>query len=306
VQNRFAFGTFAVIPALRMEHVRYERTNRMSDASGRTNLTEWVPSLGATWSPGPATTVFAGAHRGFAPPTTADLISNSGVVTADLDAEESWNYELGMRLRPGTGLTLEGTAFVNDFSRQIAVGSVAGGSTPLATGETRYEGLELLARANLGEMLDSPHNPFAELVVTYLPTADQESPFTRVDNGTAVTGSAAGNRLPYAPEELITAGLGYNHLSGFDARVEAVYVGSQYADFANTEQAAANGNGQLGELSSFTVWNAAVNYRLPSTNFGLFVTSKNLFDKVYVADRTRGILPGAPRLVQAGVEYTFQ
>ncbi len=305
LQNRFALGSVALIPALRIEHVRYERTNRLTDASGQTGLTQWVPSFGATWTATETATLFAGVHRGFAPPATADLISNAGV-TVDLEAEKSWNYEIGARTRPARGLAVEATAFLNDFERQIAVGSIAGGSTPLATGKTRYEGAELLARAELGQWLDSAHNPFFELAYTWLPTADQASAFIRVDNGTAATGSAAGNRLPYAPKDLITATLGYSHHTGLDGRLEAVYVGGQYADFANTQDAAANGNGQLGEIASYTVWNAAISYSLPGSGFGVFVTAKNLFDKAYIADRTRGILPGAPRLVQAGVECTFQ
>lgn len=314
VQNRFAFGDFALIPAVRVEHIRYEITNKCPNppacdgatVTGDDSLTEWVPSLGATWSPTEATTVFAGAHRGFAPPATSDLVDETTGASRELDAEESVNYELGVRTRPLAAVSLEATAFLNDFERQIAVGSVAGGSTPLATGETRYEGAELLARAELGDLLDSPHSPFVELAYTWLPTADQETPFLRVDNGTAVTGSAAGNRLPYAPEDLLTAALGYRHHVGIDARLEAVYVGSQYADFANTEEPAAGGNGQAGRLPSYTVWNAAVSYKLPVAGFGVFATAKNLFDTVYIVDRTRGILPGAPRLVQAGVEYTFR
>ncbi|MGQ0585928.1 MAG: TonB-dependent receptor family protein [Gammaproteobacteria bacterium] len=319
VQNRFAFGSVALIPAVRVEHVRYERTNRCPNASGgspqdpsactapvsgTSDITELVPSLGATWAASDAAALFAGVHRGFSPPSTADLINNSGV-TVDLEAEQSWNYEIGARTRPWAGVAIEGTAFLNDFERQIAVGSIAAGSTPLATGQTRYEGAELLARAEFGQILDSAHNPFVELAWTWLPTADQESPFIRVDNGSAVTGSAAGNRLPYAPEDLLTATLGYQHPLGVHARLEAVHVGRQYADFANTASAAPNGNGQAGEIASYTIWNAALNYRLPATGFGVFVTAKNLLDKTYIADRTRGILPGAPRLVQAGVEYTF-
>jgi len=319
VQNRFAFGRVAVIPALRVEHVRYERTNRCPNASGsapqdpaactapvsgEADITELVPSLGATWAATDTATLFAGVHRGFSPPSTADLINNSGV-TVDLDAEQSWNYELGARTRPSEGVVVEATAFLNDFERQIAVGSIAAGSTPLATGQTRYEGAELLTRAEFGRIFDSVHNPFVEVAYTWLPTADQESAFIRADNGTAVTGSAAGNRLPYAPEDLLTVALGYNHVLGIHARIEAVHVGRQYADFANTAAAAPNGNGQTGEIAGYTVWNAALNYRLPAARFGVFVTAKNLFDEVYIADRTRGILPGAPRLVQAGVEYTF-
>ena len=37
----------------------------------------------------------------------------------------------------------------------------------------------------------------------------------------------------------------------------------------------------------------------------VFVTGKNLFDKDYITDRTRGILTGMPRLVQVGVRYDF-
>jgi Fe(3+) dicitrate transport protein len=317
VQNRVALGAFAVIPGVRVEHVQYERINRCPNASfatpvdesscaapvsGEAELTEVLPSLGFTYEPMNSLVAFAGVHRGFAPPTTADLI-NAGGSTVDLDSEESWNYELGLRAWPHSGLKLEATAFLNDFQRQIAVGSIAAGGVPLATGETRYEGVELLARTDLGRLLDSAHNPFVELAYTWLPTAEQTTAFTRVDNGTTVAGSAPGLRLPYAPEYLLTTSVGYAHTIGIDARLEAVYVGSQYADFANST--AANGTGQVGEIASYTIYNAALSYRMPTTGFGVFVAAKNLFDKVYIADRTRGILPGAPRLLQAGVEYSF-
>jgi Fe(3+) dicitrate transport protein len=33
----------------------------------------------------------------------------------------------------------------------------------------------------------------------------------------------------------------------------------------------------------------------------VFAAVKNLFDNDYIADRTRGIVPGTPQLVQAGL-----
>ena len=36
-----------------------------------------------------------------------------------------------------------------------------------------------------------------------------------------------------------------------------------------------------------------------------FLTVKNLTDQSYIVDRTRGILLGMPRLVQAGVRVSF-
>lgn len=303
VQNRVVAGDLAVTPALRLEHVRYERTNRLTGASGQEVLAELVPSLGATYDVG-ATTLFASVLRGFAPPATADLINNSGG-SVNLDAEESWNYELGLRAGPATGVTFEGAAFLNDFKRQIAVGSIAGGSTPLATGETLYAGAEIAAQAEFGRFFAIGHTPFATLAWTWLPTADQETALLRVDNGTPVTGSVAGNRLPYAPEHLLTSTVGYRHNGGFEAQLEAVYVGRQYSDFANTEVAPTGGNGQTGALASHTIWNAALNYRFLRSGMGVFLVAKNLGGKDYIVDRTRGILPGIPRLVQSGFDFEF-
>jgi outer membrane receptor for Fe3+-dicitrate len=33
--------------------------------------------------------------------------------------------------------------------------------------------------------------------------------------------------------------------------------------------------------------------------------AKNLFDEQYIVDRTRGILPAAPRLIQVGLKQNF-
>jgi outer membrane receptor for Fe3+-dicitrate len=32
---------------------------------------------------------------------------------------------------------------------------------------------------------------------------------------------------------------------------------------------------------------------------------KNVFDELYIADRTRGLLPGTPRWVQVGASHSF-
>ena len=306
-QNRFALGTLGVTPGVRVEHIRMERTNRLTGANGEAEVTEVLPSLGATWDTGRGT-LFAGVHRGFAPPRTEDLVSNAGT-SVDLDSELSWNAELGARTAPAAGVALEATLFRNEFDRQYVVGSVAGGDLPLADGQTLYEGVELLGRVELGRMNGSAHNPFVELAYTWLPTAEQQTAMRCINpaaggcTGGVIAGSEAGKRLPYAPENLVTAALGYNHGKGFDARVEAVLVGEQFSDFGNNT--AGNGTGMTGEIGESVVWNAAVSVPVLARGPRVFLTAKNLFDEAYIADRTRGILPGAPRLVQAGVEYAF-
>lgn len=296
-QNRFLLDKWTLTPGLRYEYIDSSRTNNLTGVTGADTLGQWIPSLGGTYNPSQDLTVFAGVHRGFAPPRTEDIIGGSGTST-DVGAELSTNWEIGVRTEPMTGTNLQATLFRNDFSRQIAVGSIAGGSTPLARGETLYQGLELSGKASLAAGM------YLRGAYTWLPTAEQTTPFTQVVNGALVAGSAAGKRLPYAPEHLLTAALGYT-AGGLDMQIEGVYVGEQFSDFASTVAVAPNGNGQTGLINDYTIWNATLNYQLQPKKTTLFLTVKNLADKTYIADRTRGILPGSPRLIQAGLKYSF-
>ena len=54
-----------------------------------------------------------------------------------------------------------------------------------------------------------------------------------------------------------------------------------------------------------TLWNASVSYRLRRLPVTLFGTVKNLSDLTAVVDRTRGILPTSPRLLQFGARVGF-
>ena len=307
VMNRFVFGSFALTPGLRYERINYERLNRLNGARGKTDLDEVIPSLGATWDVAETTTLYASAHRGFAPPRTEDILLQSGatVTAIDVESEESWNYELGARSQLMKALSVEATLFRNDFERQIAVGSIAGGSTPLATGETLYQGFEVGTSYELGRQLGWLHAPFFELTYTHLPTARSETPLRNVVTQAVIAGSAAGKRLPYAPRELLTATAGYRHPFGVEARLEVQYIGEQFSDFANTLTPVAGGNGQVGQIASAAVWNLAVNVHPTGQVWGVFATAKNLFDKTTITDRTRGIQTGAPRQAYAGVELKF-
>jgi len=296
-QNRFLLGRWAVTPGVRYERIKSERTENLTGRTGSDSLAQWIPSLGATYNPAKTLTLFAGVHRGFSPPRTEDVIAGTGTST-EVGPELSTNWELGLRAEPSAGTNLQAALFRNDFKRLIAVGSIAGGSTPLAEGEALFQGAELAGR------LGGESGVYLRGAFTFLPTAEQTTPFRQVANGALVAGSAAGNRQPYAPKRLLTAAVGYA-MGGFDTQLEAVHVGEQFSDFANTEAAAPNGNGQTGKLAAYTIWNLAVNYDLRPQRTTLFLALKNLADKTYIVDRTRGILVGSPRLVQAGLRYAF-
>ena len=301
VQNRFVFGAWSVTPGIRVERVDYERTNRLLSVSGRTHVTEAIPGIGAAFSPSPRYTVFAGAHRGFTPPRTEDIINNTTGGSVDLAPERSWNYEAGFRSSPRPGIVLEATLFRMDYENQIIPASLAGGvgSTLTNGGETLHQGFEMHARVDSGEIAGSSHNVYLRGAYTWLPIAEFAGVrFSSVPGFGAV--GITGNRLPYSPERLLTAGVGYAH-RGFDVNAEAVMIGKQFGDDLNT--VAPTPDGQRGLLPGFVLWNATVNYPLRSVT--IFGAVKNVFDRTEIVDRSRGILPTAPRTFLTGVKVRF-
>lgn len=305
LQNRFILGDWTVTPNVRVEHIVNDNQDDITKSKGNTTTTEVLPGFGMTWSPIQDTTLFFGVHRGFSPPRTEDLIvtGSGGATYTDVQPEKSWNYELGARSKPIPGVRLEGTLFHNDFENLISVGSIAGGSTPLAQSQAKFQGIEFMGRLDSDKLFHTDDDIYLQVAHTWLPTAKNTSPVTQVSNGAIVGGSLAGNRLPYAPENLVTATLGFTHRSGWDIRMEAVHVGKQWADFANTR--AASADGQKGRVAAYTILNLAATYPLKKLNTDLFLTVKNLTGENYIVDRTRGILPGTPLLVQGGFEYRF-
>ncbi len=291
----------AVTPILRVEHIRNERvfyadnnTSTANAGSVPSTFNEMVPGIGATYQLAEDTVIYGGVHRGFSPPRVEDAVSGSGTVV-DLKAERSVNAELGIRAKPGKDVFVDAALFRNDFSNLVQVGSIAGGSTAYQEGKALFQGLELAAQVDRMSQVVAG-NLFTRLAWTWLPTAEQRSAFS----STAGTG-AAGKRLPYAPEHLMTMTLGYRAPENWNARLDYVYVGKQFADFDNT--LAPSANGQEGVIDAYGIWNAVLNY--PVGKATLFIAGKNLGDKTYIVDRTRGIQVGMPRTFQAGLKYAF-
>lgn len=316
LQQRMVFDHLSITPGLRLEHIKYDRTNRRSNVSGRTDLTQVIPGIGATYEVGPRLLFFAGAHRGFAPPRTEDIIDNSTGAAIDLDAELSWNYEVGMRGR-ASAFALELTAFRLNFENQIVPASVAGGSGATLTnaGRTLHQGLEIGLRVD-GERLISIDGPYVHASFTWIPTArfdgaryvfvgsagsdvvgkvyaEQNSTRTREQIG------INGTRLPYAPELTYTVATGWQKDDRYDFRVERYAVGAQFGDALNTQVLVADG--QQGPIEGYAIWSVSGSHRIGGVGTRLFLRVQNLTNELYIADRTRGLLPGNPRGVQLGV-----
>lgn len=310
VQARVDFGKLSITPGIRLENINYRRNERLAGTQGTTAVTEVVPGIGLTWQPSALLTLFGGVHRGFSPPGVADIVTAAGG-TLDLDAEKSWNYELGLRAQPMPGLTIESTAFRLDFANQVIPGSIAAGNPAGAVnaGKSLHQGLEFLATGDTRAAgLTNDWGLIGRVAWTWL--ADAKFAADRCEPLAGAGASApcdAGEvnvrdrRLPYAPKHTLTAMLGV--IAGpIRAEAEYVYVSPQFGDNLNT--VAISQNGQRGRIPAYGIWNAALNWDV-GERLTLFGTVKNVANDTYIVDLIRGILPGSPRLLQIGAALRF-
>ncbi|MCS7170483.1 MAG: TonB-dependent receptor, partial [Candidatus Kapabacteria bacterium] len=110
-----------------------------------------------------------------------------------------------------------------------------------------------------------------------------------------------GNRLPYAPEYQLSLTLQWKPWQWLLLQVVTTSVGEQFADDLNTVEPTPNG--RQGRLAPYTVVDGTVEWRLREWKLNIVLTAKNLFNRLYITDRSRGILPGMPSTVQLGVEW---
>ena len=303
---------------LRLENFDYERQilrgryriNNVNNVIRDTNIVSsdntfaLIPGAGINYALNDEVNLFAGVHKGFAPPRIKDAITAEGI-PYNLDAELSTNYELGTRLNIGNVLNAEFTAFILDFKNQIIPVSNSSGNlnaTGLINGgQTMHKGIEAGFKFDFGKIIGSRNSYTLESSFTLQNSVYNSDRFILV-NGKGV--NIKTNTLPYAANVLIWNAVGMNFLNGFGFRVSGNYIGEQFTDELNTISASANG--RTGQLRSRYIVDANAFYRIPKTNASLNLAVKNLSNERYISTRRpEGIRVGLPRLITAGFEISF-
>jgi Fe(3+) dicitrate transport protein len=306
--TKASLGKLTLSPGVRVESIEYERVNRLNPAlviQGNADVSQVIPGLGVTYDLTPSFVAYGGVHRGFAPPRVEDAISNTTGGSINLDAEISTNWEAGVRGALGRGVSADLAWFRMDFDNQVVPSSVAGGSgsTLTSAGKTLHQGIEASARGSfkdIGVMRDN--DVYFRMALTWLADARYEGTRFSAVSGQSLR-SVSGNRLPYAPEVLFNAALGYEWTRWGDIQLEYVFTDQMYTDDLNT--VAPTADGQRGLIPASSIWNAILNFAPTDWKVGFYLTVKNLLDEETIVDRARGILPGSPRLVQAGITARF-
>jgi Fe(3+) dicitrate transport protein len=282
---------------IRAELIDYERSierinNIDTIINNSTSTLAIIPGIGINYLINKKNAMFAGIHRGFAPPRLKDAISNSGE-DLELDAELSWNFEFGARGSLLKGVVYEAALFHLDFENQIIpIAESAGGvgAGLVNAGATTHSGFEITTIFELHEIFKMmKHKLQFSGNYTFVRSVFSDDRF--IAGG---TNNIKGNTTPYAPSHLANAAITYEHKSGIGARIQSTYVGKQFTDIANTVGPSANG--RTGVMDAFYVLDATASYHLKKYNTTFVFSAKNLTNERSIATRRpQGIRVMNPR-----------
>lgn len=312
-QNRiWLTGDWTATPGLRVERYEFIRDiHRLNhedvQLAGHSRVLEFIPGIGMHYEPVETVALFGGVHRGYGPPRVKDAISPEGRVQ-QLDAERSWNYELGVRARPLAGMKAEVTGYRMNFSNQvIPVAEASGGSgmfdadAMTNAGATEHYGVEAGFDWEISRLLNAEDLVRWNSSATLSQARFRQDRFVRDDTGERV--NVKGNDLPYAPQFMLNSRVAVDMPFGFTMQITGDYRGSQYGDPLNRTEPTPDG--REGRMDGRFVLNLAGSYSLPWLDGAELTASvNNVFDRRYIASRRpQGIRLGMPRFVTAGLEW---
>jgi Fe(3+) dicitrate transport protein len=303
---------------LRVENFDYERNirrgrftiNVVPNVVRDTNLITgnntfaFLPGAGININVNENVSIFAGIHRGFAPPRTKDAITSEGQAL-DIEKELSTNYELGARMTIESYFFFNPALFYLDFQNQIIPTSQSSGNqnaTGLTNGgRTRHIGIEADVQLDIAKTLGSPHSLVLGSVFTVVNSSYAADRF--IDDGENQV-NIRDNKLPYAPSFIMNNYIGLELENGFGLNVYGHFTGEQFTDELNTTIPSANG--LTGLIESRYIVDGTLHYGFKNQKVFLSLSCKNLLNERYIASRRpQGIKVGLPRFVSAGVDVRF-
>jgi len=298
VQDQIEIGDWTFTPGVRLEDISLTRTDYAGSDPDRTTPTRVrendidvvIPGLGVLWDASDDLALFAGVHKGFAPPAPGQT---------NTDAEEAVNWEVGARWA-GDRVQIEAAAFFNDYSNFIGTctASTGGGCTigdQFDGGEVQTKGIEFSATTDLADIFNAPVSLPASLVYSYTDAEFQNAFSSAFGPWSNVV---AGDKVPYIPAHQITARLGIEG-DTWGAETLISYVDETRSSAGQGAIAASN------RIEDRIVVDLSGHFDV-TENVALTVSVQNVFDETYaVSRRPAGLRPGLPRTALVGVRLNF-
>jgi Fe(3+) dicitrate transport protein len=289
VDSQWQWQDLTLSAGLRLENIDADAFDSVTETEVSTSDSVILPGIGLFYQVTPHVGVLAGVNKGFVP--------NSPGQASNIDPEESWNYELGLR-SSFDGWKASIIGFFNDYSNLKGTCTFSSGCLEELDQEFNAGAVDVYgAEVNVSKRfaiggLEAPLN----FAYTHTQTEFQ----TAFDSSFSQWGRVSvGDELPYIPDNQVSLSAG---LEGAGWRVD---VSFKYVD---EMREAAGTNTPLSGLytESLNQWDISSWYQW-SEPLRLYAKIDNLTDdQTIVSRRPFGARPSKPRQVIVGVKYTFE
>ena len=286
LQTRIAVNDqLSLTPGIRIESYQQERVVfTQSNANAKTTNTEVLPGVGFTYELSNTAQLYGGIYRAFSPASNG--VALDGLTDQQLDGERSTNYEIGVRGDTGQW-RYEVAAFTMDFANQVVTGNSDPNLSQSNAGATEHHGMEFALA------YDFDNGWVWDTNATWIPKSE------------FLTGTLAGNRLPYAPKVLANMSLAYQY-DKLNTVLSVHHRGEQFGTPDNRIDIPSNAAGGIwgGLLPAYTVFDLASQYQV-NEQLQFVGAIKNLTDENYISGLRQGIYVGPERSVEIGLRYNF-
>lgn len=301
-ENLFRFDRFTLTPSFRLEYNEQSMNEAINVAKPAANLiqgdrSEIVPlgGLGATFEATEETEIYANVSMAYKPPTYADAFPLGGAdtISANLDAGEVVNTEIGYRGRPTSWVSFDASLFHIDYKNRF--GRV--GTNIQNVGRSVNQGFSLSGEIDFYDLIHGE----SDISFTWY-TAYQYLDAKFVD------GPLNGRDPQYAPEQMLRTGLIFQKENEWKFAAMMTHLSDHWGDDANTVNATANW-----EIPAYFVLDLTAEAKVWSGNVGgvdsnvwLLCGLNNALDESYFSRvRANGIDPANGRNYYIGLRAEF-
>ena len=288
LQNEIALSEKLTLTlGLRYDEIKYEVDDKFlsdGDDSASRTLDEVSPMIGILFAPSKAVSLYGRISTAFEAPTTTQLANPSGTggFNPNLDPQLATNYEVGIKGRFAQRNSYELALFSIDVEDELIPFEVGGRDIYENAGESSRKGVEM---SFTSEPVDG-----LRLMLAYTYSDFVFDQFID-DNGN----DHSGNTIPGNPETMFRGEVAYTHSSGFYAAIDALNVGSFFANNDNSIS-----------IESYTVVNlrtGLADWQLGNWQLEPFVGVNNLTNESYFAEIRINAFGGPPFGPPLGARY---
>lgn len=325
-ENRFVFGKFQFIPAVRFENiwqtinesVNVSKTKAGQPLSNENNYAFVpLPGFGAEYKFNDWITAYGNASQSYKPVTFSQAIPSAPNVFVPNNLQPSiiWNFEGGFRGNPRPWLAWQSSYFVLNFYNRIGSVNPNPNITVIQTiGNSSTIGWDNMLQLDAVGLADDLRGTSSTLKQTGPGDIKQGGTanihslvdtfgsvlFTMgytLQQGTYTSGQFQGKTPAFTPDYLLRVGALYNWRDRVKLGLLSTFSASAYANDNNTQQFLMN---------AYNVWDFTYEVNLLKDRLSVIGGINNLFDLKYTTRITQtGIDPAMPRNWYVGVQVQF-